>query len=301
MAITTAQVRDLLFPGLNSIFGDYEQLPSQWTEIFEKYTSDMAYEKDVEVKLLGLAQLREEGKATAYEDMGERYSFTYRHTGIALGFVMTKFAIRDNQYKSQFGPSTRALKHSFRQTKEVMGASVFNNANDTTGNYYGGDGVPLLSTQHPIDVGTVSNTFSVQAELSETAIQDAVIGARRFRDAAGLRVMIKGKKLIVPTELQFTAQRLLETTQRVGTSDNDISAIRSLSAVPDGYTVNDFLTNPRSWFLKTDCPDGLKFFQRDPMETDMKVDFDTDNLLTKATERFSFGWSNFRGVFGCMP
>ncbi len=301
MATSTAQIRDLLFPGLNHIFGDYDQLPAQWSEIFEKNTSDMAYEKDVEVKLLGLAQLREEGRATSYEDMGERYAFTYRHIQIALGFVMTKNAIRDNLYKSQFGPSTRALKHSFRQTKEVYGAAVLNNANDTTGVYYGGDGAPLLSTNHPIDNGTVANTFAVQAELSETAIQDAVIGARRFRDAAGLRVMIKGRKLVVPTELQFTAERILQTTGRVGTSDNDMSAIRSLSVVPGGYTINDFLTNPRSWYLVTDVSDGLKFFQRDPMETDMKVDFDTDNLLTKATERFSFGWSNFRAVFGCMP
>lgn len=301
MATTTAQIRDLLLPGIDAIFGDYDQVSNQFDQIFEKHTSEMSYERDVEVKLLGLAQLRSEGSATAFEDMGERYTYYYRHVGVALGFVMTKFAIRDNLYKTQFGPNTRALKHSLRQTKEVYGAAVLNNSTDTTGTYYGGDGVPLLSASHPIDVGTFANTGSVQAELNETSLQDGVIAVRRFKDAAGLRVLVQPRKLVIPPDLMFVAKRLLGTQLRVGTADNDTNAIRELDSIPDGYTINDFLSNTKSWFLKTNCPDGLKFFQRDPLEVDMHTEFTSDNLLTKATERFSFGWSNPRGIYGMMP
>jgi hypothetical protein len=283
------------------VFGDYEQMPSEWSEIFEQHQSDLAYERDVEVKLLGLAQLRSEGAATAFEDMGERFVFTYRHLGISLGFVFTKFAIRDNLYKSRFGPNTRALKHSFRQTKEVYGASVLNNGMDTTGAYYGGDGVALLSTAHPIDTGTIANTATVQAELNETSLQDGIIAIRRFKDAGGLRIMTKPRKLVIPPDLMFVAQRLFETQLRVGTTDNDINAWRSMGLIPGGYTINDFLTNTKSWYLLTDAPDALKYFQRDPLETDAQVDFTTDNLMIKGTERFSFGWSNVRGIYGCMP
>lgn len=301
MATTTAQIRDLLLPGLDAVFGDYAQIPQEWSDIFERHTSDMAYERDVEVKMLGLAQLRAEGAQTAFEDMGERFQFVYRHVGVALGFVMTKFAIRDNLYKTRFGPNTRALKFSLAQTKEVYGAAVLNNAQQAGAQFAGGDGVPLLSTAHPIDVGTVSNRPAVNAQLNETSLQDAVVGVRRFRDAAGLRVMAKPKRLIIPPELQFVAQRLMQTDLRVGTADNDINALRSLNSIPGGWRINDFLTNVASWYLLTDVPDGLKFFQRDPLETDMFVDFTTDNLMTKATERFSFGWSNFRGIYGSMP
>lgn len=301
MATSAAQVRDLLFPGLNAIISDYPMLPAQWSDIFDKYTSEMASERDVELKLLGLAQGRAEGQAVAYEDMGERNAFVYKWTAVALGFILTKFAIRDNLYKQAFGPSTRALKRSFQQTKEVLGANVLNNAADTSGANNGGDGVPLLSTLHPIDVGTVANTFSVQAELSETALQDAVNAIRAFRDAAGLKVMLQGRRLIIAPQNQFVAQRLLRTELRVGTSDNDTNAFRQMGFLPEGYFLNDFLTNTRAWFIKTNCDDGLKYFQRDPFETDMTTDFDTDNLKTKASERYGFGWSNFRAVFGCTP
>jgi hypothetical protein len=301
MAMTTAQIRDLLLPGLDAVFGDYDQFPAQWPDIFERHTSDMAYERDVEVKMLGLAQLRAEGQATAFEDPGERFVYVYRHVGVALGFVMTKFAIRDNLYKTRFGPNTRALKFSLAQTKEVYGANVLNFARTASAQYYGGDGVNLLSTAHPIDVGTVANTPSVQSDLNETALQDGVIAIRRFKDPAGLRVMVKPQKLIIPPDLQFVATRLLRTELRVGTADNDVNAIRELGAIPQGFAINDFLTNVRSWYIKTNCPDGLKFFSRDPLETDMFVDFATDNLLTKATERYSFGWSNWRALYGSMP
>jgi hypothetical protein len=301
MAMTTAQIRDLLLPGLSAVFGDYTEFSAQWPAIFERHNSDMAFERDVEVKMLGLAQLRAEGQATAFEDPGERFVFVYRHVGVALGFVMTKFAIRDNLYKTRFGPNTRALKFSLRQTKEVYGANVLNFARTASAPYLGGDGVPLLSTAHPIDVGTVGNTPSVQADLNETSLQDAIIAIRRFRDAAGLRVMVQPQRLIIPPDLQFVATRLMRSTQRVGTADNDTNALRDLNSIPDGFSINDFLTNVRSWYVKTNCPDGLKHFSRDPLETDMFVDFGTDNLLTKATERYSFGWSNFRSIYGCMP
>jgi hypothetical protein len=301
MVTTTTQIRDLLLPGLNAVFGDYNDLPSEWQEIFEQHTSNMYREVDVEVKLLGLAQLKTEGQAVAYDDMGERYSSVYVHKGVGLGFVMTKYAIRDNLYKSQFGPNTRALKHSFRQTKEVYGAAVLNNANDSTGVYYGGDSQPLLSTAHPIDVGTVANTPSVQAEMNESSLQDAVIAIRRFKDAAGLRVLVKPKKLIIPPELQFVATRLMESELRPGTGDNDVNALRSLGVLPNGFVINDFLTNTKSWYVITDVPDGLKYFQRDPLETDMFTDFDSENLKVRGTERYSFGWSNWRAIYGNMP
>lgn len=300
MVTNTASIRDLLYPGLNSIFGDYQELPAEWQEIYSKNTSDMVREIDVEVKLLGLAQLKSEGAAVAYDDMGERYSYVYVHKAVGLGFIMTKFAIRDNLYKTQFGPNTRALKDSFRQTKEIYGASVLNNASDGT-NFPGGDGVALLSTAHPIDTGVVANTPAVQAELNESSLQDAIVGVRRFRDAAGLRKQVTGKKIVVTPELQFTAERLFKTSDRVGSADNDTSAFRSRGDLKGGYTVNDFLTNIKSWYLLTDCPDGLKFFQRDPLEIDMYTDFDTSSLKVKGEERYSFGWSNFRAIWGNMP
>ena len=301
MATTSAQIAQLLLPGLDAVFGNYNSLPAQWPEMFERHDSDLAYERDVEVKTLGLAQLRSEGGATAYEDLGQRYVYVYRHVQPALGFIMTRNAIRDNVYKSDFGPNTRALKFSMRQTKEVFGAAVFNNAQDATGVYYGGDSQPLLSTAHPIDTGTVANTPSVQAQLNETSLQDADIAIARFKDAAGNKILVTPRKLVIPPDLKFTARRILGSTQRVGTADNDLNALKSLDSIPGGFVQNHFLTNVSSWYVLTDCPDGLKYFQRDPLETDIYVDMDTDNLKVKATERFSFGWSNWRAAYGCMP
>ena len=299
MATTTAQVRDLLLPGLNAVFGDYPQLDTEWSQIFEKHTSKMQAERDVEMKMLGLSQLRSEGASVQYDDMGERFTYSYVHIELGLGFVITKIAIEDNLYKAQFSPGTRQLKNSLAQTKEVLGANVLNYAMDPT--VTGGDGVPLLSTQHPLDVGTNANTFAIQSELNETSLQDAIVRIGRQRDAAGLLVKIKPKKLVIAPELQFVADRLLHTAERVGTSDNDVNAIASRGMLSGGYVVNHYLTNPRAWYILTDAPDGLKYFQRRPLETDMYVDFDTDNLKTKATERLSFGFSNHRAVVGCMP
>lgn len=298
--ITTSVIKSLLLPGLDAIFGDYDQLPTEWKEIYSVNTSEMYREVDVEVKLLGLAQLKNEAQSVAYEDMGERYSFTYYHKGVGLGFIISKFAIRDNLYKAEFGPSTLALKHSFNQTKEVYGAAVLNNAFDTA-NFPGGDAVSLCNTAHPIDFGTIANTFTTQQQLNETSLQDATVGIRRFKDAAGLRSFIQPRKLIIPPELQFVAERLLKTELRVGTADNDLNALRSLNLIPQGFAINDFLTNTQGWFVVTNCPNGLKYFQRDPFETDMYEDFDTSSLKVKGEERYSFGWSNVRGIWGSNP
>lgn len=299
MAITTAQVYALLKPGINKVFGDYPQYPAEWKEIFEQYTSDMSAETDVEMRLLGPARMRSEGASTEYEDMGTRYPYTYNHVEISLGFIMTRKAIEDNLYTKQFSPGTRQLKNSFNQTKEMIGANVLNLAMDPNTTY--GDGQPLLSTQHPIDVGVNSNTFGVQSELNETSLQDILVRIGQQRDAAGLIVKSVPKKVVVGLALQFAIDRLLNSTQRVDTPNNDINAIRNLGLLRDGFVVNHYLTNPKAWYVLTDMPDGMKYFQRTAFEPMIAVDTDTDNLKTKARERFSFGVSNHRAIAGSMP
>lgn len=296
MAINTTAIRDLLRPGLAAVFGDYPMYPGQWSEIFEKHTSDKAVEIEVEVKLLGLAQIKAEGASTAYGEMGQRYVTNYVNRYTSIGFIITRQAIKDNLYQSSFPLQAKALRQSMEQTKEVLGASVLNNG--FSSNFPIGDGQPLFSTQHPIDNGTVANTFSVQADLNETSLQDAIVGVQRFKDAAGLRIMTKPTKLIVPAELQWTATRLLESQFRTATANNDINAIYNNSAVPQGYRVNMFLTDTNSWFLLTDAPNAFKYYEREALETDVYTDFDTDNLKAKAIERYSFGCSNFRGGWG---
>lgn len=296
MAINTTAIRDLLRPGLAAVFGDYPMYPGQWSEIFEKHTSDKAVEIEVEVKLLGLAQIKAEGASTAYGEMGQRYVTNYVNRYTSIGFIITRQAIKDNLYQSSFPLQAKALRQSMEQTKEVLGASVLNNG--FSSNFPIGDGQPLFSTQHPIDNGVVANTFSVQADLNETSLQDAIVGVQRFKDAAGLRIMTKPTKLIVPAELQWTATRLLESQFRTATANNDINAIYNNSAVPQGYRVNMFLTDTNSWFLLTDAPNAFKYYEREALETDVYTDFDTDNLKAKAIERYSFGCSNFRGGWG---
>jgi len=296
MAINTTAIRDLLRPGLAAVFGDYPMYPGQWSEIFEKHSSDKAVEIEVEVKLLGLAQIKAEGASTAYGEMGQRFVTNYVNRYTSIGFIITRQAIKDNLYQSSFPLQAKALRQSMEQTKEVLGASVLNNG--FSASFPIGDGQPLFSTAHPIDNGTVANTFTVQADLNETSLQDAIVGVQRFRDAAGLRIMTKPTKLIVPAELQWTATRLLESQFRTATANNDINAIYNNSAVPQGYRVNMFLTDTNSWFLLSDAPNGLKYYEREALETDVYTDFDTDNLKAKAIERYSFGVSNFRAAWG---
>jgi hypothetical protein len=301
MTITTADLRDLLLPGLGKIRGDYDAIETEWSMIFDKSTSDMAFERDVQMKMLGTAQLKTEGASIVYDEMGERYVTTYNHTTVGLGFIITKEAIRDNLYKGQFAPGVRQLKSSFAQTKELMGAAVLNFSSDTSGAYFGGDGQPLLSTQHPLDIGVNSNTFATQSELNESSLQDAISRIQKFRDEAGLIVSVQPKRLVVGTDNQWIARRLFGTDQTIGSNNNDINALKAGGFLKGGFVVNRFLTNPKSWFLLTDVPDALRYFQRDPFEPDMYVDFDTNNLKTKATERYSFGFSDHRGIFGCNP
>ena len=296
MTINTTAISNLLRPGLASVFGDYDMYPSQWSEIFERHTSDKSVVIEVEVKLLGLAAIKQEGAATEYQDMGQRNVTNYVNRYVSVGFIITRQAIKDNLYQSRFPLQAKALKNSMAQTKEILLISVLNNGFDS--NFPIGDGQPLFSTAHPIDGGTVANTFTTQADLNETSLEQAINGVQRFRDLAGLKVMTQPTKLIVPTELQWTADRILQSQFRTNTANNDISALYNTSAVPQGYRVNQFLTDTNGWFLLTNADNGFKYYEREALETDVYTDFDTDNMKAKALERYSGGVSNFRAAWG---
>jgi hypothetical protein len=296
MAINTTSIQQLLRPGLAEVFGDYPMYPAEFTEIFSVNTSDKAVEIEVEMKLLGLASTKAEGAPTNFQDMGQRVISTYYHRYTSVGFVITRQAQKDNLYESQFPLQAQSLRNSMLQSKEVNGASVLNNG--FSASFPGGDGVSLFSTAHPIDTGTFANTPTVQTDLNEASLQDAIITISQFRDQAGLITMTKPEKLIVPPQLQFTADRLLHSAFRTGTANNDINAIYNIGSVPQGYRTNHFLTDTNAWFLKTDAPNGLKHYVREKLETDVFTDFTTDNLLAKAIERYSFGWSNSRSIYG---
>lgn len=298
MAVNTSQIAPLLRPGLAAVFGDYDMYPAQWTDIFDKHTSDKAYELEVETRLLGLAQIRTEGANTAYDNlMGTRYQTTYTHRYVGLGFIVTRQAIKDNLYKSRFDMQSRALKRSFLQTKEVLGASVLNNGFDAT-NYPIGDGVALFSTAHPIDGSTVANTPTAQVDLNETSLQAGIVSVMQFKDQAGLTVMTKPQKLVVPVNNRWVADRLLGSKFQTNTANNDISAIVNTNAVPGGWKDNMFLTDTNAWFLMTDADNGFKYYSREALEIDMYTEFDNDNLKIKGIERYSFGVSNFRAAYG---
>jgi phage major head subunit gpT-like protein len=296
MTINTSSIQQLLRPGLAEVFGDYPMYPAEYTEIFTTHTSDKAVEIEVEMKLLGLASIKGEGAPTQFQDMGQRVISTYYHRYTSVGFIITRQAMKDNLYESQFPLQAQSLRNSMLQSKEVNGASVLNNG--FSASFPGGDGQPLFSTAHPIDTGTFANTPSVQVDLNEASLQDAIITISQFRDQAGLVTMTKPTKLVVPSQLQFTADRILHSQFRTGTANNDINAIYNIGAVPQGYRVNHFLTDTNGWFLMTDAPNGLKHYVREALETDVFTDFTSDNLLAKAIERYSFGWSNPRGAFG---
>ena len=296
MAINTTSIQQLLRPGLAEVFGDYPMYPAEFTEIFSINTSDKAVEIEVEMKLLGLASTKAEGAPTNFQDMGQRVISTYYHRYTSVGFVITRQAQKDNLYESQFPLQAQSLRNSMLQSKEVNGASVLNNG--FSASFPGGDGVSLFSTAHPIDTGTFANTPTVQTDLNEASLQDAIITISTFRDQAGLITMTKPEKLIVPPQLQFTADRLLHSAFRTGTANNDINSIYNIGSVPQGYRTNHFLTDTNAWFLKTDAPNGLKHYIREKLETDVFTDFTTDNLLAKAIERYSFGWSNSRSIYG---
>jgi len=300
MAVNLSAIKDLLLPGLRGVEGKYEQIPSQYDKIFTKHESKMALERTAEMRFLGLAQLKTEGGQTAFDNnAGERYVYNQEHTEIALGYAITRKAIDDNLYKTQFMPSNLGLIESFQQTKEIYGANVLNTA--TTYNAsVGGDGKALVASDHPIDGGTVSNYSTV--ELNESTLLNAMIAIRtNFKDQAGLKVFARGRKLIIPPQLEPVAIRLTKTELRPGTADNDVNAIMmTAGGLPEGYMVNDFLTDTNNWFLLTNI-DGLSYMERVKFESDMQVDFVTDNLLVKGYERYSFGYYNWRSIYGSLP
>ncbi len=300
MAVNLSAIKDLLLPGLRGVEGKYEMIPSQYDKIFTKHESRMALERTAEMRFLGLAQLKTEGGQTAFDNSaGERYVYNQEHTEIALGYAITRKAIDDNLYKTQFAPSNLGLIESFQQTKEIYGANVLNTS--TTYNAsVGGDGVALVASNHPIDGSTVSNYAT--SELNESTLLNSMIAVRtNFKDQAGLKVFARARKLIVPPQLEPTAIRLTKTELRPGTADNDVNAIMMTSGgLPESYMVNDFLTSATAWFLLTNI-DGLSYMERVKFETDMQVDFVTDNLLVKGYERYSFGYYNWRSIYGSIP
>jgi hypothetical protein len=302
MAVNLSAIKDLLLPGLRGIEGKYEQIPAQYDKIFTKHDSKMALERTAEMRFLGYAQLKTEGGQTAFDNnAGERYVYNQEHTEIGLGYAITRKAVDDNLYKTQFKPSNLGLMESFSQTKEIYGANVLNTS--TTYNAsVGGDGVALVSASHPIDGGVIANTPATQIDLNESSLLAGMIAIRtNFRDQAGLKVFARGRKLIVPPQLEPIAIRLLKTELRPGTSDNDVNAIMSTAGgLPEGYMVNDYLTSATAWFLLTNI-DGLSYMERVKFETDMQVDFTTDNLLVKGYERYSFGYYNWRSIWGSLP
>ena len=297
MAINRAQLAKELEPGLNALFGmEYARYDNQHTEIFETEASDRAFEEEVMIVGFGNASVKGEGNAVEYDNATEGFTARYAHETVALAFSLTEEAVEDNLYDRLGSRYTKALARSMANTKQIKAASVLNNAFSSS--YTGGDGVALVSNAHPLGGGgTASNRPTAYADLNETSLEDALINVSTLVDDRNLTIALQGRKLIVPPQLQFVADRLLQTPGRVGTSDNDINAIKNMGMVPEGYVVNNYLTDTDAWFLKTDCPDGFKHFQRSPMQTALEGDFDTGNMRYKARERYSFGYSNWRAVF----
>ena len=298
MAISRAQLVKELEPGLNALFGmEYDNYDSEHAEIYDTETSDRAFEEEVMLSGFGNAQTKTEGAGVSFDSANEAYTARYTHETIALAFALTEEAIEDNLYDRLGARYTKALARSMAHTKQVKAAATLNNAFSSS--FTGGDGVELCSAVHPLNGGgTFSNEPSTAADLNETSLEDALISISTFVDERNMIIALRGMKLIVPPQLQFIADRLLESTLRPGTADNDINANRNMGMVPDGYTVNHFLTDTDAFFIKTDSPNGFKLFERSALATNMEADFDTGNVRFKARERYSFGFSDPRCVFG---
>jgi hypothetical protein len=297
MAISRAQLLKELLPGLNALFGlEYARYGEEHKEIYDTETSERSFEEETKLSGFSAAPVKNEGSAIAYDNAQEAFTARYTHVTIAQGFSLTEEAIEDNLYDSLSARYTKALARSMAYTKQVRAASVLNGGFTTS---VGGDGVALFSTQHPLVSGGVnSNTPATQADLNETSLEAAVIQISLWTDERGLLIAARPKKLIVPPSLQFVATRLLETELRVGTADNDINAIKNNGSIPEGYTINHYLTDTNAWFLTTDVPNGMKHFVRTPLQNSMDGDFDTGNVRYKARERYSFGFSDPLGMFG---
>ena len=298
MAISRSQLVKELEPGLNALFGlEYKRYENQHAEIYTTETSDRAFEEEVMLAGFASAPTKQEGAGVVFDQANETFTARYNHETIALAFAITEEAIEDNLYDRLAARYTRALARSMANTKQVKAANVLNNAQNTA--FTGGDGKTLINSAHPLATGgTFSNVLATAADLNETSLEQSLIDIQAFVDERGLKIASQGVKMIIPKELQFTAERLMKTPQRTATADNDINAIASMGMIPQGYRVNNFLTDTDSFFIMTDVPNGLKMFVRSPIKTAMEGDFDTGNVRFKARERYSFGFSDPRCIFG---
>jgi hypothetical protein len=298
MPISRSQLMKELEPGLNALFGmEYDRYSDEWSDVFETESSDRAFEEEVMLSGFGQAPVKSEGAAVSFDTANEAYTARYTHETIALAFAITEEAVEDNLYDRLSTRYTRALARSMSNTKEVKGANILNNAFDST--YTFGDGKELCATDHPtVGGGNFRNELSTSADLNETSLEQSLIDIAAFIDERGLLVAVQGRKLIIPPALQFVADRLMASTLRPGTADNDINAVRNMGMLADGYAVNHYLTDTDAFFIKTDAPNGFKHFERSPVRTSMEGDFDTGNVRYKARERYSFGVSDPRCVFG---
>ena len=297
MAISRAQLVKELEPGLNALFGlEYKNYANEHAAIFDTENSDRAFEEEVMLSGFANAGVKPEGSAVNYDAAQETFTARYTHETLALAFSITEEAIEDNLYDRLASRYTKALARSMANAKQVKAANVLNRGFNSS--YTGGDGLELFSTAHVLVSGTEQNELSTAADLNETSLEQAMIDIAALTDERGLKIAAQGRKMIVPSALQFTAERLLKSVGRTGTADNDISAVVSMNVIPQGYVVNHYLTDTDAWFIKTDVPNGLKHFVRAPIKTAMEGDFETGNVRYKARERYSFGWSDPRGIFG---
>jgi hypothetical protein len=297
MTISRMQLVKELEPGLNALFGlEYDRYENQDKEIFDTESSDRAFEEEVMLGGFANASVKPEGSGVAYDDAQETYTARYTNETIALAFTLTEEAVEDNLYDKLSTRYTKALARSMANTKQVKAANILNRGFNSS--YLGGDNKELLATDHPTLSGDQKNELSTAADLNETSLEQALIDIADMADERGLKIALRGMKLIIPVNLQFNVERLLKSPGRPATADNDINAVKTMGMLPQGYVVNNFLTDTDAWFIKTDAPNGMKHFTRAPIRTAMEGDFDTGNVRYKARERYSFGWSDWRGVFG---
>ena len=297
MAISRGQLVKELEPGLNALFGlEYNRYENQHAEIYTTESSDRAFEEEVMLSGFAQAQVKPEGSGVAFDNAQETYTARYSHETVALAFSITEEAIEDNLYDQLSSRYTKALARSMANTKQVKAVSPLINGLPS-GSFTSGDGVSLFNTAHPTIAGNVKNTLTTAADLNETSLEQSLIDIAALTDERGLKIAARGVKMIIPSELQFTAERLMKTQGRVGTADNDINAIASMGMIPQGYRINNFLTDTDAFYIITDVPNGMKYFERSPIKTAMEGDFDTGNVRYKARERYSFGVSDFRGIF----
>ena len=297
MAISRGQLVKELEPGLNALFGlEYKRYENQHAEIYSTESSDRAFEEEVMLSGFAQAQVKPEGSGVTFDNAQETYTARYSHETVALAFAITEEAVEDNLYDQISSRYTKALARSMANTKQVKAVNPLINGLPS-GSFNSGDGVTLFNTAHPTVSGTVSNTLATAADLNETSLEQSLIDIAAMTDERGLKIAARGVKMIIPSELQFTAERLMKSQGRVGTADNDVNAIVSMGMIPQGYRVNNFLTDTDAFYIITDVPNGMKYFERSPIKTAMEGDFDTGNVRYKARERYSFGVSDFRGIF----